>query len=128
MAAQSRGTSLAVSRQLADEPYRFAFFQAVRVLERLAAERAGDGLGPAHLPVGADNPPRRETARFRALPALTFPPAEVVSLTVAAPTPPTDTAAPLAGWQVIAFGIRPPWEEVTARMKCVVWSTAVIGR
>ena len=26
------------------------------------------------------------------------------------------TRAPLAGWQVIAIGVRPPWEEITARI------------
>jgi type VI secretion system protein ImpH len=55
---------------LRQEPYRFAFFQAVRVLERLSGRDA----------VGLDAPPDREATRFRAQPALSFPPAEVSKL------------------------------------------------
>jgi type VI secretion system protein ImpH len=108
MAAQSRGTSPAVSRQLADEPYRFAFFQAVRVLEHLARERLRAGLGPEHLPIGSDNPPQRETVRLRALPAHTFPPAEVVSLKLHESPPSADVAAPLAEMVVSFLGLTGP--------------------
>ena len=53
-----------VEKRLYDEAFAFDFFQAVRLMQRLAPERA---------PVGHDGPPGREVVRFRALPSLTFP-------------------------------------------------------
>jgi type VI secretion system protein ImpH len=77
MAAADRGKSAALSEQLLGEPHRFNFFQAVRLLEHLARERAGqDPAGPRY-PVGGDQPPEREVVRFRALAALSFPAASV---------------------------------------------------
>jgi type VI secretion system protein ImpH len=52
--------------ELAAGPGRFDFFQAVRLLERLAG---ADGR-PA---VGGDAPPDREAVHFRVQPALRFP-------------------------------------------------------
>jgi type VI secretion system protein ImpH len=49
---------------LFEEPYRFDFFQAVRLLGRLAPDRA---------PVGHEGPPDREVARFPARLSLNFP-------------------------------------------------------
>ena len=49
------------------EPWRFDFFQAVRLLERLVGERA------PRPPVGEDAVPGREVVRFRSLPSLSFP-------------------------------------------------------
>lgn len=53
------------------EPYRFSFFQAVRLLERLAPERR---------PVGRTAKPGREVARFHAHASLAFPPSEIQGL------------------------------------------------
>jgi type VI secretion system protein ImpH len=50
------------------EPYRFGFFQAVRILERLFPDRQ---------PVGGDFDPAEECARFRAHLSLAFPPSEI---------------------------------------------------
>jgi type VI secretion system protein ImpH len=50
------------------EPYRFEFFQAVRVLERLFPDRQ---------PIGGDSDPTQECARFRAHLSLVFPPSEI---------------------------------------------------
>jgi type VI secretion system protein ImpH len=55
------------------EPYRFNFFQAVRLLERLLCERARGDLAGQRYAVGLDKPPEREIVRFRSLPALSFP-------------------------------------------------------
>ena len=57
MATPSRRPDPPLSEELFDEPYRFDFFQAVRLLER---------LGPDAAPVGRDGPPAREVVRFRA--------------------------------------------------------------
>jgi type VI secretion system protein ImpH len=53
-----------VERRLYDEAFVFDFFQAVRLLQRLAPGRAR---------VGHTGPPANEVVRFRALPSLTFP-------------------------------------------------------
>jgi type VI secretion system protein ImpH len=56
---------------LFDEPYRFDFFQAVRLLERLFPERA---------PVGYTGLPGEEVVRFRANASLGFPPSQLDSI------------------------------------------------
>jgi type VI secretion system protein ImpH len=53
---------------LFDEPYRFDFFQAVRLLERIYTER---------LPVGRASAPATEAARFCARASLSFPPSQI---------------------------------------------------
>ena len=57
-----------LDQKLLDEPYRFEFFQAVRILERLFADRK---------PVGGNALPHEEVARFRSRIALDFPSSEV---------------------------------------------------
>ena len=56
---------------LFEEGYRFDFFQAVRVLERLYPERQ---------PVGRDANPSREAVRFRSHPSLSFPPSAIYEI------------------------------------------------
>lgn len=56
---------------LYSEPYRFAFFQAVRLLERVSPGKEG---------VGRAVNPRNEVVRFRSHPSLSFPPSEIVEL------------------------------------------------
>jgi type VI secretion system protein ImpH len=70
MAAADRRTSSGLSGRLLREPYRFEFFQAVRLLERLARGRASQ-------PVGGDEPPEREAVRLKAAPSLGFAPAAI---------------------------------------------------
>jgi type VI secretion system protein ImpH len=57
-----------VRAQLLTEGYRFEFFQAVRLLERLEPERE---------PVGRDGPPSREVVRFRTRVSLEFPASQI---------------------------------------------------
>jgi len=61
-----------LAEMLYREPYRFDFFQAVRLLERLA---------PARKAVGRFVKPATEAVRFGAHPALAFPASQVQSLT-----------------------------------------------
>src|SRR5262249_25340824 len=75
-----------LSERLFREPYRFDFFQAVRLLERLLPE--GSGQPPA----GGDGPPEREAVRFRATPALSFPASAVAQLRQAAENGPAEMA------------------------------------
>ncbi|HWG47023.1 MAG TPA: type VI secretion system baseplate subunit TssG [Gemmataceae bacterium] len=60
-----------LEERLFAEGYAFDFFQAVRLLERLAPDRR---------PVGRDAPPQMEIARFRAHVSLSFPPSSIVSI------------------------------------------------
>jgi type VI secretion system protein ImpH len=60
-----------LARLLESEPFRFDFFQAVRLLERIAPERR---------PVGRFVKPSSEAARFGARPALAFPASQIQSI------------------------------------------------
>jgi len=60
-----------VEEQLREEPYRFEFFQAIRLLERLA---------PVRKPVGRFTIPSEEVARLGAYPSLSFPASEIQSI------------------------------------------------
>ena len=73
MAAEGGGSVPSLEQELFDEAYRFRFFQAVRVLERLFPERAGVGRHAAA--------PGSEVVRFRTLPSLQFPASEIHQLT-----------------------------------------------
>jgi type VI secretion system protein ImpH len=53
------------------EPYRFGFFQAVRILDRLYPQRRS---------VGRDEPPSRETVRFHAHLSMSFPVSEIFDI------------------------------------------------
>ena len=57
-----------LNQELLDEPYRFEFFQAVRLLEKIFPERK---------PVGSDALPHEEIARFRSRMGLQFPASEI---------------------------------------------------
>ena len=60
-----------VAKLLEREPYRFDFFQAVRLLQQLA---------PGRRPVGGFAKPSAEVARFGARPALAFPASQIQSM------------------------------------------------
>lgn len=68
MAAPRRRPEPPLEQTLFEEPYRFEFFQAVRLLSR---------LDPNRVPVGREGPPRRESVRFRGRASLAFPASEV---------------------------------------------------
>jgi len=72
MASEERRTDPPLDQELFEEPYSFEFFQAVRLLERLAPERE---------PVGLDGPPAREIVRFRTRQTLSFPSSQIHDLT-----------------------------------------------
>jgi type VI secretion system protein ImpH len=57
-----------LNEQLLEEPYRFEFFQAVRLLERIYPESS---------PVGQDVTPNKEVVRFKNHLSLRFPPSEI---------------------------------------------------
>jgi type VI secretion system protein ImpH len=110
MATQSRRTSVALSRQLADQPYRFEFFQAVRLLEQLACQNEGnaDTIPIEYRPIGYDHLPRQEAVRFKVLVSHTFPSSEVVSLKVTEATGEEDHSVPMAQMVVPFLGLIGP--------------------
>src|SRR5262245_33620256 len=107
MATPSRRTTLDLREQLLQAPYRFQFFQAVRLLERAAAQavhkESGEGRRQSVGVVGEDEPPRQEVVRFRTLMSLTFPAGDIATLTPsAAPDedgnrPPPEMTVPFLG-------------------------------
>ncbi len=70
MAAAGGRANDSLSALLFREPYRFNFFQAVRLLEWVLRERGG---ARRRQPVGRDFPAGREVVRFRCLASLAFP-------------------------------------------------------
>jgi type VI secretion system protein ImpH len=60
-----------VEEMLRSEPYRFEFFQAIRLLERMAPDRK---------PLGRFTNPSDEVARLGAHPSLSFPASEIQSI------------------------------------------------
>lgn len=60
-----------LNQTLFDEPYRFEFFQAIRLLERIYPEKS---------PVGRDVTPQNEAVRFRSRVSLGFPASEIQEL------------------------------------------------
>jgi type VI secretion system protein ImpH len=71
MATSQRRSDVALIDRLFTEPYRFDFFQAVRLLERIGKGRA---------PIGRDGPYAREAVRFGQLVSMDFPASAVDSL------------------------------------------------
>lgn len=75
--AAAPGSAPALAERMFAEPFRFQFFQAVKLLERLL---------PARLPVGRVSEdgqvvaPSREVARFRTRATLRFPPSQIHEL------------------------------------------------
>jgi type VI secretion system protein ImpH len=76
MVTARRREAADLKERLHAEPHRFDFFQAVRLLERLAREESS----PARQPVGTDAAPGQECVRFRALPSLSHPAAAVAQV------------------------------------------------
>jgi type VI secretion system protein ImpH len=81
-----------LTENLLREAHRFDFFQAVRVLERLAAEKADSGAG--RHPVGEDFAPRQEAVRFRVHTSQNFPAGEIVNICPGAAKEPASEPPP----------------------------------
>jgi type VI secretion system protein ImpH len=71
-------TATPLERRFSERPQAFAFFQAVRLLERYSGRRT----------VGTFAPPAEEAARFGGNPTLGFPTSEIRSLEARADNPP----------------------------------------
>ena len=96
MAAANGRASTALINNLFREPYRFDFFQAVRVLDSQARR---DAQPLRRWSVGHDAVPIQEIVRFRAPPSLSFPAASIVNLA----TGPVDPDQPAPPDMTVAF-------------------------
>jgi type VI secretion system protein ImpH len=92
MATQSRRESPTLEQLLFDKPFRFSFFQAVRLLEQ---------LGEGGEPVGRDTRPGHESVRFVARVGLRFPASEIHDLRPAVVD--RDSAPPGTPIMTVAF-------------------------
>src|ERR1700722_97181 len=96
MASPRRIPNASLITRLAAEPWRFRFFQAVRILERRRARQAWslgfDGIAA----VGEGAGPRQRTVRFRAATQLSFPASEFEEFAEEAAGPPA-MPAPFLG-------------------------------
>lgn len=70
-----------ILHELENAPYRFDFFQAVRMLHWVGAE--GDPASGGTRPVGEDGAPAGESVRFRVQPSLSFPASEIAAFRTA---------------------------------------------
>lgn len=68
MVTEGRRTNPPLDQELFEEPYRFEFFQAVRLLER---------INPELQPVGREGDSTREVVRFRTRQTFSFPASEI---------------------------------------------------
>jgi type VI secretion system protein ImpH len=82
MATESRGADASLEHTLFAEAYRFDFFQALRLLERLFGRRT---------PVGGEGPPARDVVRFLTKLSLAFPASAIDRIE---PPPPGSNAPP----------------------------------
>jgi type VI secretion system protein ImpH len=78
MASEGGRADSPLIKSLFDKPYRFDFFQAVRLLER---------SDPRRQPVGRDGHPSREAVRFRTPVSLEFPASQIGELSPGAAEP-----------------------------------------
>jgi type VI secretion system protein ImpH len=81
---------MSLLEQLQKEPYRFEFFQMVRLLQLFHPDQATLGQSWSTTP---------EVVRLRALPTLAFPPSEVVEYV------PANPERPFGAMTVVAFGL-----------------------
>ncbi len=86
MGAEGGRQAPPVAEEIRARAARFDFFQAVRVLERIARCRGWTAGGDSP-PVGGDDAPESEVVRFRAVTGLSFPEAAVLSVRDPDPDP-----------------------------------------
>ncbi len=70
-----------VAQELHEHPYRFNFFQAVRLLEAMHHENAQHDAAWGSYPVGHDYASNKETVIFKPEPSLQFPSSQITKLT-----------------------------------------------
>lgn len=99
MAGEKRAASAPVKDQLFEEFYRFSFFQAVALLEKLDTKGKGLGKEPR---------PSREPVRFSVPPGFSFPPSDLAGLKAAAGEGPPTLEVAFLGL-IGPSGVLPNW-------------------
>ena len=99
---------LSTLQQLAQEPYAFEFFQAVRLIELATCYRAVGDDAPTANPVGEDFAPGSESVRFRAAASQSFPGSDITEFTPASQGPPPRQARTPAQMTVSFMGLTGP--------------------
>ncbi len=107
MASPRRRASTAVVETLFREPYRFDFFQAVRLLEWIFRERGRSSGQTPRAPVGRDAAPDEEIVRFRVASSFNFPASTIVDLKEL-PAAQADQSPPPPQMQVSFMGLTGP--------------------
>jgi type VI secretion system protein ImpH len=109
MATEDGREGLSLSQELLQTPYRFDFFQAVRLLDHRQRElaRARPETGTQLQPVGHDDP-HHEAVQFRVEPSLSFPAGAVSQLREAAARPDGDEQPRSPEMVVTFFGLTGP--------------------
>ena len=102
MATESRRATPTVAEALRDEPWRFEFFQAVRLLEAMAHHATGVRGAPRLLPVGHAAASARELVRFRSVLSRSFPSSEITEVALG------DEESPVARMRVAFMGLTGP--------------------
>jgi type VI secretion system protein ImpH len=102
MATESRRAPAAVADALQHEPWRFEFFQAVRLLEAMAHHATGVRGAPRLAPVGHAAASSQELVRFRTALSRGFPASEITGLVLG------DEASPTARMEVAFIGLTGP--------------------
>lgn len=80
MAGARRRPAASLIERLRSSPQAFAFLQAVRIVERMAAIRSREDRSAAPARIGLDHDPRQESLFLRSAVERTFPATEVVAL------------------------------------------------
>lgn len=102
MATESRRATATVAEALQHEPWRFEFFQAVRLLEATAHHATGVRGAPRLAPVGQAAASAQELVRFRAVLSRGFPSSEITEVALG------DEESPAARMQVTFIGLTGP--------------------
>lgn len=99
MVTTRRRKSLAVVEQLTQEPQRYDFFQAVRLLERVSALDPGEHQFATD-PVAQNSLPNREVVRFKSPPKLSFHAADIDRIQMSDTDDCGDSNRPQKQWQL----------------------------
>jgi type VI secretion system protein ImpH len=109
MASQERESNAHLKERLFEEYYRFSFYKAVNLLERLSPDKK---------PLGQSFSPGREAVRFSVKPGLSFPASDITALKKADDDGPAEMAVAFMGL-IGPSGVLPYWynELVGQRMQ-----------
>lgn len=113
MASSRRFPRPSLIAQLGDSPWKFRFFEAVRILERRRARQKPSGQADAIPLVGEEADPKQRTLRFRSAMRLSFPASEIEGF--------SDGADELPAMTVTFMGLSGPSSVLPLHYSAAVW-------